>query len=50
MTRWRKRSGPKDFEGLLTVTIQTAKEEKLLTERHVERVNVDTTVFGQPNR
>ena len=44
MTRWRKRLGPGKLEELLMVTIQTAKEEKLLTERHVERVNVDTTV------
>jgi IS5 family transposase len=44
MTRWRKRLGPEKLEELLMVTIQTAKEEKLLTERHVERVNVDTTV------
>jgi IS5 family transposase len=44
MTRWRKRLGPEKLEELLMVTIQTAQEEKLLTERHVERVNVDTTV------
>jgi len=44
MTRWRKRLGPDKLEELLTVTIHTAKEEKLLTERHLERVNVDTTV------
>jgi IS5 family transposase len=44
MTRWRKRLGPDKLEDLLTVTIHTAKEEKLLTEKHVERVNVDTTV------
>jgi len=44
MTRWRKRLGPDKIEELLTVTIHTAKEEKLLTEKHVERVNVDTTV------
>jgi len=44
MTRWRKRLGPEKLEELLTVTIHTAKEEKLLTEKHVERVNVDTTV------
>ncbi|MEN6620301.1 MAG: IS5 family transposase, partial [Smithella sp.] len=44
MTRWRKRLGPEKIEELLTVTIHTAKGEKLLTERHVERVNVDTTV------
>jgi IS5 family transposase len=44
MTRWRKRLGPEKIEELLTVTVHTAKEEKLLTERHMERVNVDTTV------
>jgi len=44
MTRWRKRLGPQKLEELLTVTIHTAKEEKLLTEKHLERVNVDTTV------
>jgi IS5 family transposase len=44
MTRWRKRLGPDKIEELLTVTIHTAKEEKLLTGKHVERVNVDTTV------
>jgi IS5 family transposase len=44
LTRWRKRLGPDKLEELLTVTIHTAKEEKLLTDKHVERVNVDTTV------
>jgi len=44
MTRWRKRLGPEKIEELLTVSIHTAKGEKLLTEKHVERVNVDTTV------
>jgi len=44
MTRWRKRLGPGKIEELLTVTIHTAQEKKLLTERHLERVNVDTTV------
>ena len=44
MTRWRKRLGPDKIEELLSATIDTAKEEKLLTEKHVERVNVDTTV------
>lgn len=36
MTRWRKRLGPDKLEELLTVTIQTAKEEKLFIEKHVE--------------
>ncbi|MDY0096370.1 MAG: IS5 family transposase [Candidatus Vecturithrix sp.] len=44
MTRWRKRLGADKIEELLIMTIHTAKEEKLLTEKHVERVNVDTTV------
>ena len=44
LTRWRKRLGPDKIEELLSATIDTAKEEKLLTEKHVERVNVDTTV------
>ena len=44
LVRWRKRLGPDKLEELLTATIQTAKEKKLLTEKHVERVNVDTTV------
>ena len=44
LTRWRKRLGSKKMEELLTATINAAKEEKLLTEKHVERVNVDTTV------
>lgn len=44
MTRWRKRIGPKEMEQLLSETLQTAKREEHLTERHMERVNVDTTV------
>jgi IS5 family transposase len=44
LTRWRKRLGPEKIEELLTATINAAKGEKLLTEQHVERVNVDTTV------
>jgi IS5 family transposase len=44
LTRWRKRLGPDKIEELLSATIDTAKGEKLLTEKHVERVNVDTTV------
>jgi len=44
MTRWRKRIGPEDMEQLLSETLETAKRKKLLTERHMERVNVDTTV------
>ncbi len=37
MTRWRKRLGQGNIEELLTVTIHSAKEEKFLTEKHVER-------------
>ena len=44
LTRWRKRLGPDKLEELLVATIQTAKDDKLLTQKHVERVNVDTTV------
>lgn len=44
LTRWRKRLGPDKIEELFSAAIDTAKEEKLLTRRHVERVNVDTTV------
>lgn len=44
LTRWRKRLGSDKLEELLVATIQTAKDDKLLTEKHVERVNVDTTV------
>ena len=44
MTRWRKRIGPKNMEALLGETLETAKREDLLTERHMERINVDTTV------
>jgi len=44
MTRWRKRIGPEDMEQLLSEPLKTAKREQHLTERHMERVNVDTTV------
>jgi len=44
LTRWRKRLGPKELELLLTETLETAKRGGNLTERHMERVNVDTTV------
>jgi IS5 family transposase len=44
MTRWRKRLGSKELELLLTQTLETAKREGKLTEQHMERVNVDTTV------
>jgi IS5 family transposase len=44
LVRWRKRIGPKDMEQLLAETLETAKRGEYLTERHMERVNVDTTV------
>ena len=44
LVRWRKRLGPERLEKMLVQTLETAKRGKLLTERHVERVNVDTTV------
>jgi IS5 family transposase len=44
LTRWRKRIGPKGLEQLLRETLETAKREDYLTEQHLERVNVDTTV------
>ena len=37
-------AGPERLEKLLVETLETAKRGKLLTERHVEHVNVDTTV------
>ena len=44
LTRWRKRVGPKGLEQLLGETLETAKRGENLTEQHMERVNVDTTV------
>lgn len=44
MTRWRKRIGPKEMELLLSETLESAKRGGQLTEQHMERVNVDTTV------
>ena len=44
LVKWRKRIGPKGMEKLLQGTVETAKTEGHLTEKHVERVNVDTTV------
>ncbi len=44
LVRWRKRIGPKEMEQLLVETLVTAKREEHLTESHMERVNVDTTV------
>jgi IS5 family transposase len=44
LVKWRKRIGPKGMEKLLKATIDTAKSKKYVTEKHLERVNVDTTV------
>ena len=44
LVRWRKRIGPEAMEKLLTETIDTAKQNKLVKQSDVERVNVDTTV------
>ena len=44
MTRWRQRIGPTNMEQLLSETLETAKRGDHLTQRHMERVNVDTTV------
>jgi IS5 family transposase len=44
LTKWRKRVGSEGLEKLLQETIETAKRGKLLNKRHIERVNVDTTV------
>jgi IS5 family transposase len=44
LVRWRKRLGPDKLETLLAETIETAKRGNVLTRKHVEHVNVDTTV------
>ena len=44
LTKWRKRVGSEGMEKLLKETIETAKRKKLIRKRHIERVNVDTTV------
>lgn len=44
MTRWRQRIGSQNMEKLLSETLETAKRGEHLTEQHMERVNVDTTV------
>ena len=44
LVRWRKRVGSAGMEKLLKETLETAKRSKVLTKRHGERVNVDTTV------
>lgn len=44
LVRWRKRIGPRAVEQLLAETLETAKQGGHLTESHLDRVNVDTTV------
>lgn len=44
LVRWRKRVGPEKMEKLLGETVSTAQRGGLVSERHLERVNVDTTV------
>ncbi|AJE02129.1 IS5 family transposase [Geobacter pickeringii] len=44
LVKWRQRIGHKGVEKLLKVTIETAKAKEYVTEEHLERVNVDTTV------
>ena len=44
LVRWRRRVGSKGMEKLLKETVETAKRERLMKARHLERVNVDTTV------
>lgn len=44
LVKWRKRIGSKGMEKLLQGTIETAKRNGNMTEKHLERVNVDTTV------
>jgi transposase, IS5 family len=44
LVKWRKRVGEAGVERLLSQTIDLAKRESLLSEKHCARVNVDTTV------
>lgn len=44
LVKWRHRVGSVGMEKLLQETVETAKGSGLLCRRHVERVNVDTTV------
>jgi IS5 family transposase len=44
LVKWRNRVGPKGLEKLLGETIETAKREKLIQRRELDKVNVDTTV------
>jgi len=44
LVRWRQRVGPEKMETLLAETVVTAQRGGLVRERHLQRVNVDTTV------
>ena len=44
MTNWRKRIGPEELEILLAESLAAGMREGALSERHLERVTVDTTV------
>ena len=44
LVKWRQRIGSAGMEKLLKGTIETAKSKEYVTEKHLERVNVDTTV------
>jgi len=44
LVRWRRRVGSEGMEKLLKETVETAKRGRFLKARHLERVNVDTTV------
>lgn len=44
LVKWRKRIGPKGIEKLLRSTIETARKKNQITEHHLARVNIDTTV------
>ena len=44
LVKWRKRVGKAGMEKLLSETIETAKRQKLIQRRDLDKVNVDTTV------
>ena len=44
LVKWRKRVGPEGIELLLKETLSVAKRQDLLSRRHLDHVNVDTTV------
>ncbi len=48
MTRWRKRLGERGVEKLLEQTIEAAKKGRVIKERSLERVIVDSTVMERP--